>query len=1072
MIPKELEYPEFVANQVLQKSHLNALFDYLDENNRLTRTNLLGIGIVCGLEVIPINSNQIKITKGCGVTSAGYLVTFGEKNGVLQDITYSSAKTYLVPEDVEYPQLFDSATKQNRFELWELMEATAAPNPAPPGFRILDANFLNPANAGQKKVVMIFVELLQNVNKNCSPISCDDKGANISVFFRPLLIKKSDADILLAEVSAFNGAGSYAAANSAYTMADMRLRRFDVPATALSSAADIVQGYKNILTQSFIESTLKVNLNTAYTEFGILLNGINNDIGAFTPPYNAGKIELPNPWEYQYFYDFIYDLMEVYEEIKRLSSSIMPVCCPDERLFPRHLFLGLATENTSEERSDYRHYFIPSPILSKGNKEVKKLRSLFRKLMIMLKSQIFKVPSPANTPVKITPSKLGTYPISAKAIPYYYQIDSPPHKLYEYWNFRKTELHRANQNMAYFSNLYNPAGPDFVQNPLLYDLEPYNFLRIEGHVGYDFRQALKQISDIRDLNRLPFDVVAIQTGETNYNALEIKPGDCHFSDLEINWDVTRREWESIIGKVIEYLDDRFEEGDLISISSNINQQAKELRAKLILSKTFMVNDLPNFYGNYWPFINLYEDIEIKSKKLRADLLKQNRKDETLLEDLIDHVDELIQAEHKGPFRAIYQEYKRRFDLMKSQLALATYARSHPGLQHKGGVPMGGTFILVYDGQGKTSAQPVIADFYLPYRCCSDCSPGQVVIMPPEQQPDDPVPTPEIKETENGCKGNTYVFGFEISEGTGPYKVFVDNVLESTTNQSTVIIQGFSGLGQHTVHIEDNNGQMSNILFMNVVSCCDFPCDGNMLDCEYFFIPRPKQDKSDKYEVRLNTIFFNGTDMDGKPLQKDKSNINEPLLNGGVNQENYPEFAKALLEKLQALLGADELPQELIQLTYEEKDQDFESIRIRRWECHEFAVEIAIKINDDPVFFIRFDSAGTTVSAENEQYFIPKFNCIRVNQCADSSEELCKQKPEVKDINYEKLTATSGRLMTSPPNLGAQFLWLINGKSVEPEVSNLVQPVITHPRDTRVIEVQVFVFSKGCLTHLRKTVPLG
>ncbi len=44
-------YPEFVADQVLTADHLNELFDYLDEQDRLTRRCLIGIGIVCGLEV-------------------------------------------------------------------------------------------------------------------------------------------------------------------------------------------------------------------------------------------------------------------------------------------------------------------------------------------------------------------------------------------------------------------------------------------------------------------------------------------------------------------------------------------------------------------------------------------------------------------------------------------------------------------------------------------------------------------------------------------------------------------------------------------------------------------------------------------------------------------------------------------------------------------------------------------------------------------------------------------------------------------------------------------------------------
>ena len=47
----EATYPVFEANQVLTNAHLNDLFEYLDEQTRLTRANLIGIGIVCGLEM-------------------------------------------------------------------------------------------------------------------------------------------------------------------------------------------------------------------------------------------------------------------------------------------------------------------------------------------------------------------------------------------------------------------------------------------------------------------------------------------------------------------------------------------------------------------------------------------------------------------------------------------------------------------------------------------------------------------------------------------------------------------------------------------------------------------------------------------------------------------------------------------------------------------------------------------------------------------------------------------------------------------------------------------------------------
>jgi hypothetical protein len=51
MIPNNVSYPDFVPDQLLTSDNLNQLFGYLDEQGRMTRTNLIGIGIVCGLDV-------------------------------------------------------------------------------------------------------------------------------------------------------------------------------------------------------------------------------------------------------------------------------------------------------------------------------------------------------------------------------------------------------------------------------------------------------------------------------------------------------------------------------------------------------------------------------------------------------------------------------------------------------------------------------------------------------------------------------------------------------------------------------------------------------------------------------------------------------------------------------------------------------------------------------------------------------------------------------------------------------------------------------------------------------------
>src|ERR1700733_3081804 len=67
------EYIVFEADQVLTNDHLNETFSYLDQQNRWTRNKLIGIGIVCGFNIVH-RTGVIEITKGCGVTSQGYLI--------------------------------------------------------------------------------------------------------------------------------------------------------------------------------------------------------------------------------------------------------------------------------------------------------------------------------------------------------------------------------------------------------------------------------------------------------------------------------------------------------------------------------------------------------------------------------------------------------------------------------------------------------------------------------------------------------------------------------------------------------------------------------------------------------------------------------------------------------------------------------------------------------------------------------------------------------------------------------------------------------------------------------------
>src|SRR5262245_10519588 len=111
-------FPVFEANQVLTSSHLNDVFDFLDQQARLTRSNLIGIGIACGLEFkLELSAtSSIRLQKGCGVTSEGYLV--------LQPapVSFVSYRPYTLPADLDYPP-FRPAAGQPQYPLWQLLPA-------------------------------------------------------------------------------------------------------------------------------------------------------------------------------------------------------------------------------------------------------------------------------------------------------------------------------------------------------------------------------------------------------------------------------------------------------------------------------------------------------------------------------------------------------------------------------------------------------------------------------------------------------------------------------------------------------------------------------------------------------------------------------------------------------------------------------------------------------------------------------------------------------------------------------------------------------------------------------------
>ncbi|MDT8323998.1 MAG: PKD domain-containing protein, partial [Bacteroidota bacterium] len=483
---------------------------------------------------------------------------------------------------------------------------------------------------------------------------------------------------------------------------------------------------------------------------------------------NDGSIQLAQLLHAQYYYDHFSDLLQGYDELRRVCNDVLAVCCPDEDLFPRHLLLGRATGAESK----YRHRFIPSPAACCGDGAAERLRALLLRLAGLLGQLQIPVPQQEAArrrfPIRCTPSTLGPEPLSVKAIPYYYNVLAGTPALYQLWNEKKLRLGTGRTNLSYHARQYNNSD-DWVHTPLRYDLEPYNFLRVEGHIGRHWRTALGELLAIKKQNRLPVDIVALNGDFATLadllrdsirdmrRALQQRPEDwkeiaCLFGDLETQYDTQVAELRCRLGTVMRFLHDLpvpqqpSNMGQSLTLASALlrdfdsTYEVKEQTFGALFSAwypqvkkqpyssmmqpgfTATVHDSihsPSM-SNLYPLMLMYR-LEKIYEVLPPDMLQLRVTDVTLrMQDAVKlafallrlsaaagndntalseeyrmHMDTVVRLCKSGALRTLYAALIERFRRYMEMQTFAMYAYMHSGIQHKAGVPMGGTFIMVY-----------------------------------------------------------------------------------------------------------------------------------------------------------------------------------------------------------------------------------------------------------------------------------------------------------------------------------------------------------------------------------------
>lgn len=799
-----LEYNSFVDSQVLTAKQLNDIVDFFEDQQRLTRTCLIGVGLVCGLS-IKGNANGITVSKGCGVTTDGDLL-------YLPEITYKHFKAY-DNSLIKYPPFYPLGTDSAQMLLWELLPDASATLPT-------DSKPLSQFNTASNKelsnmVALLYLEYFEKEPDACTAIDCDNQGKKQVAKPKVLLLTKEDMDQIIArtssEIVADDLFKKYFDAYTAYfDLPVLGAKRVFINSSSNNSSAALTSAYTSTAKSGL--GDLSAAIEKVYQTFRFVLDpNTQYNISTIKNTLSAIFGQAIQPVQAQYFYDFYKDLVAAYNELRAILSDIIYQCCPDLYSFPKHIMLGALNTVPAAKPTPHRHIFYPSPIVSKNKKKLDKAKMMLDRLVLLING--YNVPNNGST-VRITPSYDYDRQLEKRAIPFYYQ-NTP--SLVGKWNFERTQQGTEKQTLSYRASTY-ASNNDMVISPLSYSIDGNDFFRIEGHMGRTYQEAIKLIDSLRKENNLPFDLVAIRLGDAQLRDVNMDNYRCQFEDLEAVLKAWQAEQKCLFGAVTRFFSS-FNTRTGTKVDTKLREQATKKSvdtgrvryvaemaratleaetsskpASFLKTQSYVANyggssvdtvDLnlskePYFIGNYVDKVlkegravgiaDFAEEVskEVDTSMLGADdidiivnipvrVIAAVRKLSEWTPDRITDIGNSVIGNYRTNLEALCQEVKsaqkkaqsifnkqayatkgyeadyelilwqlsenccadeklevfqqeiqqRKENILK-QLTFANYAARHPGLEHKAGVPAGGTFVLAYTSTTATAGIAIVS----------------------------------------------------------------------------------------------------------------------------------------------------------------------------------------------------------------------------------------------------------------------------------------------------------------------------------------------------------------------------
>jgi hypothetical protein len=504
------EYSLFLDNQVLTANQLNEIVHYFEDQQRLSRILLTGVGRVCGFELLwNAGTGSVELECGVGVTTDGDLLHHDRK------YTYTQFKSF-TDDNARYPLFYSG---ESQYNLWELFEGGVSPEDVP-GLSALNgfqaATEVHPNNLA----VILYVENFDKSPDICTKLDCDNLGNRQINKIRVLLIRKTDLEEIINDSDTIFQT-CRKAGNHFFDLPKIAAPRVILNASVSQSFSALANAYSK---------AIKNELGALQSAVTVLIDGFkwlldpknqtsNASIQARLAQVFQSGIAVPD-LDIQYRYDLFKDVIATYAELRAVLWEMCVNCCPDVDAFPKHLMVRELVV-TDSHQAQYRHGFYPSPAVAKEtNNQIHDAKALYQRLINL----IFNYAKRQGVPVKITPSKMPLLPLGKRAIPFYLNAD-----IHKVWNADKMRSHREKENLSYLAaDFYGETNS--VKNPLEYSIDAHDFLRIEGHVGQSFNTAITDISRQIQRYQLPIEVIGLRLGNVA-DSIDINDYECYFEDL-------------------------------------------------------------------------------------------------------------------------------------------------------------------------------------------------------------------------------------------------------------------------------------------------------------------------------------------------------------------------------------------------------------------------------------------------------------------------------------------------------------------------------------------------------------